>query len=76
MKAKKYLDAAFAICAALFAIFCMGFISYKLIGAAGAFGVIIIVAAILINGFIIKVEDEQDDLSNRIAPPKDDAERK
>ena len=45
-----------ALAALAFAAF--GLIAFKLIGVAGVVGVVIVAIAILVNGFLAKVEDD------------------
>lgn len=71
MNTRKWLEAILSIAVALAAIAIFGFISYKLIGLIGVLGVVIVVAALLINSFLIKKEDDlPGGFNNPIQPPR------
>lgn len=69
MNAQKWLRAIVSLSVAGAMIVIFGVIAYKLIGAAGIAGVVIVVVGLLINGYIAKVEDNLPDDFRSPRPP-------
>lgn len=70
MKIQKWWEAVISVAVAIVAFVIFGIISYKFIGAAGIVGIIVILAALFINGYIIKKEDDlPGGFNNPILPP-------
>lgn len=59
-KISKWLSAIISTAVALAAVAILGIVGYKLIGAAGALGVAILIIGLAVNAFMIKTEDMSD----------------
>lgn len=57
---RRWFSAIVSIAVALIAVGIFGFIGYKLIGAAGAMGIAVLLAGLALNALMIKAEDMSD----------------